>query len=482
MAKNIDPRLTSAMHALASGQVSQADGLCRVVLQEKKRDDLAMALLAQVCNQSGKYDEALQLIKNAISRNAKRADYHGLLADMLVTRGDFKGAIAAYDKALKLQPNHPGVLAGKANTWLRLNEPEKAHKLLEPSMRGGREDLTIATVYAKTLIACDKFDDAAAVLLGHLPAEKEPIETRRTLYFVLGSAMEKAGEFKSAFEAYEQANALSFGGFDGDACRTLHDGFMSTFQPDTFSTLPTSSQEDNSRVFIVGMPRCGSTLTEQIIDAHPDGMGLGEIEVLQNLLTRSLSGESFSDMWSTMTPQSLDAIAVQYLEQTKQSAKIIVDKQLAHFQFVGAIATLFPHAKIIHCARNPLSMGFSCFAQKFAPSTNAWASSLKDIGIFYNEYSRLMQHWGELLGERMLTVQYEDLVQDQESQTKRILSFCNLDFHDRCLRFWETGRTVLTLSQSQVRKPMYNTSVARHEQFGELLSPLKAVLQTATGY
>ena len=477
MAKNIDPRLTSAMHALASGQVEQADVLCRGVLQDKRRDDLAMALLAQVCNQSGKYEEALGLIRNAIAKNGKRADYHGLLADLLATRGDFKGAISAYDKALKYQPQHPGVLAGKANTWLRLDEPEKARKLLEPCMKGGLEDLTIATVFSKSLIAMGEYDAAAAVLLNHLPAEKEPVESRRTLYFVLGSAMEKAGEYKSAFEAYEQANILSLGGFDPKNCTRIHDDLIAAFPVNKFSTMPISSQKDDTRVFIVGMPRCGSTLTEQIIDAHPDGIGLGEIEVLQNLLLNAKTRDSFADMWSAMNPQSLDDIATQYLESTNSPAKKIVDKQLSHFQFVGAIATLFPNAKIIHCTRNPMSMGFSCFAQKFAPSTNAWASSLHNIGNFYNEYNRLMQHWQELLGERMFTVQYEDLVQDQEAQTRRILSFCNLDFHERCMRFWETGRTVLTLSQDQVRKPMYDSSVLRHERFGKFLDPLRKALE-----
>ena len=477
MAKQPDPRLNSAMQALALGQCEQAEALCRAVLQEKRRDDLALALLAQVCNQSGKYEEALQLIRSAISKNGKRADYHGLLADMLTIRGDFKNAIAAYDKALKYQPNHPGVLAGKANTWLRLNEPEKAIKLIEPYMNNGREDLTIATVYAKSLNAIGKHHEAADVLLPHLPAEKEPIETRRTLYFVLGSSMERAGEYKSAYEAYEKGNALSLSGFDFGACRKRNDDLIATFPKDSFASMTTSSKEDDSRIFIVGMPRCGSTLTEQIIDAHPDGMGLGEIEVFQKLLSEYATSQTFSSMWSQMTSNTLDTIATNYLEQTKHSAKKVVDKQLTHFQFVGAIASVLPNAKFIHCTRNPLSMGFSCFAQRFSPGTNAWASSLDNIGQFYNEYLRLMQHWESLLGDRMLKVNYEDLVQDQETQTKRILSFCDLEFHERCMRFWETGRIVLTLSQDQVRKPMYASSVARHERFGEFLEPLRRTIE-----
>ncbi len=475
MAKQTDPRLTEAMRALASGQVEHAESLCRAVLMDRRRDDLAMALLAQVCNQSGKYEEALQLIRSAIAKNGKRADYHGLLADMLTTQGDFRSAIGAYDKALKYQPNHPGVLAGKANTWLRLNEPEKALKQLSPSMKQGNEDVTIATVYAKALIATEKFDDAASVLLTHLPANREPIETRRTMYFVLGKAMEKCGEYESAFEAYEQGNALAYTVFDIDQCKTKHNTNREAFNKDTI--LKHSGNENSSRIFIVGMLRSGSTLTEQIIDAHPDGAGLGEIETFPTLLQKYSQGQPFSDFWNNIESSTLDAIAQEYLDATQTNATVIVDKQLGNYQFIGAIASILPGAKFIHCKRNPLSIGLSCFAQKLPPNTNTWANKLQDIGQYYKQYDELMKHWLSLFSDRILEVQYEELVQHQEEQTKRILDFCNLPFHDRCMRFWESGRAVLTLSQDQVRQPMYSSAMNRYEHFGELLDPLRVALQ-----
>jgi tetratricopeptide (TPR) repeat protein len=478
MAKQTDPRLLQAMQAIASGQSTQAEDLCRSVLAERKRDDLAMALLAQACNSSGKYDEAMQLIKSAIAKNNKRADYHGLLADMLTTQGDFRGALGAYDKALKLQPNHHGVIAGKANTWLRLNEPQKAKKLVEPLVKKGGEDLTISIVYAKALIEDGAPDNAADVLLARLPAKQEPIETRRTLYFTLGKAMEKAGEYKSAFEAYEEGNKLSASDFDLDSCVRGHDDIIKAFSVDSFASMPTSNIEDSSRVFIVGMLRSGSTLTEQIIDAHPFGRGLGELETLPRLLNKTFDGESLSTGWKKLNVEQLDAIASEYLLEAscKTNEKILVDKQLGNYQFVGVIKKLFPNAKIIHCTRNPLSMGISCFSQKLPPHTNPWASNLNSIGHFYNEYSRMMRHWEACLGSDLLEVSYEELVANQEQMTKEILEFCGLEFNQKCMEFWKTGRTVLTLSQDQVRKPMYGSSVVRHERFGALLDPLRDAL------
>ncbi len=474
MAKQIDPRLTEAMRALANGQIQQADSLCRAVLQDRRRDDLAMALLAQVCNQSGQYDEALQLIRSAIAKNGKRADYHGLLADMLTTLGDFRSAIGAYDKALKYQPNHPGVLAGKANTWLRVNEPEKALKLLLPSMKQGNEDLTIATVYAKALIADEKSNEAASVLLAHLPAEKEPIETRRMLYFVLGKAMEKCGEYKSAFEAYQESNSLAKTDFDSKDCKEKHSAIKQACNEKTMQKR--SNNEDDSRIFIVGMLRSGSTLTEQIIDAHPDGVGLGELDTFPSLLQKYSQGNTFSDFWDSVEVSTLDAIAREYLDATQANASAIVDKQLGNYQYIGAIASILPNAKFIHCKRNPLSIGLSCFAQKFPPNTNTWANNLRDIGLYYKQYDAMMQHWLSIFSDRILEIQYEELVQHQEEQTKGILDFCDLPFHERCMRFWETGRTVLTLSQDQVRQPMYASALNRYEHFGELLDPLSEAL------
>ena len=474
MAKQIDPRLQQAMQAIASGSASDAALLCTAVLKERKRDDMAMALLAQASNALGNYDDAMRWIQAAIAKNNKRADYHGLHADLLTTHGEFRKAIAAYDKALKLNPSHHGVIAGKANTWLRLNEPTKAKTLLKPFIEQGGEDLTLSIVYAKSLIEDGDPFGAAELLLGRLPAEKEPIETRRTMYFTLGTAMEKAGEFQSAFEAYTQGNALSVGGFDVSQCQAAHDDLIDAF-PIQQSPRPSVPEHDGEQhVFIVGMLRSGSTLTEQIIDAHPHGNGLGELDTLPRLLNEWRGDRLFSDAWKTSNDDELNAIATNYCTRhtAHSTGDVVVDKQLGNFMFIGAIKQLFPKAKIIHCTRNPMSMGLSCFAQKLPPNTNPWASSLESICQFYAQYKRLMDHWHSIHDD-ILEVPYESLVQEQEEWTHKILAHCGLTFDERCMRFWETGRTVLTLSQDQVRRPMYATALKRHEHFGELLLPLQ---------
>ena len=476
MAKQPDQRLVQAMQALAAGNASDAEMLCNAVLNEKRNDDLALALKAQALNALGQYTEAMHSITQAIARNKKRADYHGLQADMLTTQGHFRKAIAAYDRALKINPNHHGVIAGKANTWLRLSEPKKAHQLLKPHMNATHADATILIAFAKTLIAMGEPFEAAQCLLGRLPATNEPNETRRTLYFTLGKAMEQAGEYQSAFEAYTEGNALSLSGFDIVETKQKYTAIQSLFPLDGINALPTADIDTSNRVFIVGMLRSGSTLTEQIIDAHPDAYGIGESEALPRLMNAAIHDSSIK-AWRDLDSRQLTDIATKYLEETQHvdNQHIVVDKQLGNFQFIGMIRQLFPNAKVIQCTRNPMSMGLSCFAQKLPPHSNPWSSSLETIGQYYATYKSHMDYWHTCYSD-ILEVPYESLVQDQETWTRTILQFCGLSFDDRCLRFWESGRTVLTLSQDQVSKPMYTNALQRHERFGSLLDPLSQQL------
>lgn len=156
-----------------------------------------------------------------------------------------------------------------------------------------------------------------------------------------------------------------------------------------------------------------------------------------------------------------------------------VDKQLGNFGLLGLVAMLFPKARIIHCRRHPLDAGLSCWTRKFAPGTNEWANTMEGIAEFHRESEAWMDHWREVLPLPVLEVRYEHLVADLDGEARRIIDFCGLDWDDRCLRFWETGRTVLTLSADQVRQPLYDRSVGRHARWGASLDPLRSALGDA---
>ncbi|MBT4768150.1 MAG: sulfotransferase, partial [Phycisphaerae bacterium] len=234
-------------------------------------------------------------------------------------------------------------------------------------------------------------------------------------------------------------------------------------------------------IFVVGLPRCGSTLVEQIIDAHPDATGVGEIETLAELVVGMSSMLGMKLPWHELlqevNEQGLTSIADAYLADLTARApegSRVVDKQLGNFVHAGLISLLFPNARIIHCTRDPLDLGLSIWTQKLPPGTNAYASDLAAIGATWRYAQDLMAHWDVVLDYPILEVSYEALVDDLEGQIRRLLEFCDLPFDERCQRFWETGRTVLTLSSDQVRKPIYTSSVGRHKPWGALLDPLRA--------
>jgi hypothetical protein len=221
-------------------------------------------------------------------------------------------------------------------------------------------------------------------------------------------------------------------------------------------------------------------LVEQIIDAHPDAAGVGEIETLGQLIMempeRLGTTLPWPDLLQETNERGLTEIAEAYLADLKARApkgSKVVDKQLGNFIHAGMISLLFPKARIIHCTRDPMDLGLSIWTQKLPPGTNAFASDLKSIGQSWRLAQDLMEHWSGVLTYPMLDVNYEELVADLEGQTRRVLEFCGLPFDERCLRFWESGRTVLTLSSDQVRRPIYGSSVGRHAAWGGLLDGLR---------
>jgi hypothetical protein len=231
------------------------------------------------------------------------------------------------------------------------------------------------------------------------------------------------------------------------------------------------------------MPRSGTSLTEQILSSHPDVYGAGELIFLKQVTAKigkvePGNGTYFTEKLGDMTEGELTAYANEYLERIRElnsDARFVTDKMPHNFQLVGMIALLFPGARIIHCARNPLDNGLSIYFQNFIWSHD-YATDLAAIGRFYGEYERLMRHWEQVVDNPMLTVQYEDMIDDQEGMTRRLLEFCDLEWNASVMKFHESKRKVATASYDQVRQPLYRTSHARWKNYARHLGPLKQAL------
>jgi hypothetical protein len=256
-----------------------------------------------------------------------------------------------------------------------------------------------------------------------------------------------------------------------------------TFTRERMQQLPRSRHDSEAPVFIVGMPRSGSTLCEQIIGAHPKAYAAGELSVLPDLVRDLLKRMKLltfdSQCLDKLNRNLIDRTAKAYLKDVtslRPGAERVVDKMLYNYEHLWLINLMFPSARVIHMKRDPLDNCLSCYTQLLPPFNHPYLSSFENLAFVYREYERLMEHWSRALDLPILEVQYESLVSDQERTSRQIIEFCGLPWHHRCLQFHKHGDVARTASYDQVRRPMYGSSVGRAERFGEALTPLREAL------
>jgi hypothetical protein len=308
------------------------------------------------------------------------------------------------------------------------------------------------------------------------------------LHFGLANLRQRAGDYDAAFDHFRQGNAIRRGlfektgtAFDPAAHRRRIDWLIRTFTPEYFRQVEGVGVGDESPVFIVGMPRSGTTLVEQILSQHPQVFGAGELRDIDRL-AEELTGPIMAAggdgaALARLARQKGQDLAQRHLQRLIQlggGAVRVLDKMPINFLHLGLIATLFPRARVLHCRRDPLDTCVSCYCQYFHALNFTW--DLADLGNYYRQYERLMAHWQTTLPLRLLDVSYEELVNNQEAVSRRLVDFCGLDWDERCLAFYESRRPVHTQSTLQVRRPMYASSVGRWKRYEKHLQPLQDAL------
>ena len=306
------------------------------------------------------------------------------------------------------------------------------------------------------------------------------VEQQIELHFALGKASADLAQYERSFEHYRQGNTLKRPRIDYDETATLD---MFPHIEEVFSAeliRRTEGLGDPSAVpiLIVGMPRSGTTLTEQMLASHPAVHGAGELKWL-NQMARQFRGRDvrgfFPEVARTLSAEQLRELGRTYVARLREqsaTALRVTDKLPMNFRFAGLIHMMLPNAKIIHTRRHPLDTCLSCFTKNFGGAIN-YAYDLGELGRYWRAYDKMMAHWRAVLPEGvMLDVQYEDLVRDFEAQARRIVAFCGLDWDARCLAFHQTVRPVRTASVTQVRQPIYATSIERWRVYEPWLGPL----------
>jgi tetratricopeptide (TPR) repeat protein len=437
--------------------------------------------LGTVLQKLGHFDNAIALYKHALSINPEFVDACYNLGTAYLALDRNEEAIAQSEKALRLDPsralahNNIGVALQALG---RIDEAGQAYeRALHLAPRHAATHLNLAYLRRFTagdprLAALEKLAENAATL---------DADGQIALHFALGKAFGDLGEYERSFHHLRDGNAQKRArlAYDEKDMLGLLERIRTTFTPALMQQKSGSGDASDMPVFIVGMPRSGTTLVEQILASHSSVLGAGEIETFYQAILRFRHrngvAAAFPDMVPAIAPDALRDLGSDYVQSIKSMAPAagrIVNKMPLNFKYVGLIHLALPNARIIHVRRDPVDICFSCFSLLFT-GDQSFTYDLGELGRYYRSYAALMGHWRSVLPPGvMIEVQYEDLVADIEGQARAIIAHCALSWEDACLAFHKTRRPVKTASSVQVREPVYRTSVGRWRPYESFLQPL----------
>ncbi|HEY4919005.1 MAG TPA: sulfotransferase [Xanthobacteraceae bacterium] len=484
------------------GRLAEAEEKLRRAILLDRDFAAAHCQLGNTLRQSGRLDAAEDMLRRAVALDPNSAEAHAGLGDVLLDRGQSLKAAAAFGRAVALKPDFAGAYN---NLSLALKEAGRLVEAGHAAEAAIRLAPKRAAYYANLAeVRTFTHDDPHVAALEALTKESLTqeasaqdaslvAEERAHLHFALAKAYEDIDRPDDAFAQLLAGNALKRRAIVYDEAATLArmERTRRLFTPELIAARRGCGVATRLPVFILGMPRSGTTLVEQILASHPRVCGAGEVKLFDQALgaVRDLApgaaagGATYPDMIADMQPEHfrlLGAIYAEQLAQLEPGALRIIDKMPQNFIYAGLIHLALPHAAIIHVVRDPIDTCVSCFAKLFVEG-QAYSYDLTELGRYYARYRDLMAHWRRVLPPaRMLDVRYEDVVADLEGAARRIVAHCGLAWDARCLDFHRTERTVRTASAAQVRRPIYAHSVARWRKYERFLAPLPAELDAET--
>ena len=476
----VQQKWVAALQHLQAGRLAEAERLFQQVLAVNPRHADSLHLLGVIAYQTGRPDLAVDLIRKAIAINPKEASLRSNLGNVLLQQGRLDEAVACYRKAIELKPDFAEAHNGLGNALRELGQFDAAQRTYQRALElAPRTGLYYRHLFYTRRVVAGDLGLAAAEKLAEDMASL-PIEDQRELHFALGKAYEDLEQRERSFRHFLEGNALKRRGFVYDEPETL--GFLDRIRTVFTAELMHSKRDlgDPSTVptFIVGMPRSGTTLVEQILASHPKIFGAGELEEFRKAVASlrvSNGALSFPEGVPALSAQQLRQLGTNYLDAVgaaASGAERITDKLPENFSFVGLIHLALPNARIIHMRRDPIDTCLSCFSLLF-DAGQPYCYDLGELGRYYRAYQMVMEHWRQVLPAGvMLDVQYEEVVADVERQARQIVAHCGLEWDDACLAFYKTQRPIRTASASQVRQPIYRTSVGRWKPYQHLLQPL----------
>lgn len=507
-------------------KLRKAEQTCRSYLKENPKHPEAMRLLGLIASEQGMLDDAEFLLESALEfhpdDNRIRISYIDILhkrqkydkslaqaitlldtgptnqtfrlahANQLAALGQFEQALTVYDDILE---NHAGSALATPRLWLSKGHALKtfgktSHAIdsyrRAAAMREDFGDAYWSLANLKTYVFTDVELTQMTELAGKAGIDQDDLAH---LHFALGKAQEDRANYQASFEHYEAGNKIRLKqtGYDA-ATMTARLKLQRWVCNETFfDERKGVGYSAPDPIFIVGLPRAGSTLLEQILASHSQVDGTLELHNVSSFAQkldsrrRRADAPRYPGTLSHLKLETFETIGKQYIDETqihRQGAPYFIDKMPNNFRHIGLIQLILPNAKIIDARREPMSGCFSCFKQLFA-SGQEFTYGLHEIGTYYQDYLELMQHWDAVLPNRVLRVHYEDVVNDLETQVKRMLDYCELPFESACVDFHKNRRAVRTPSAEQVRQPIFTEGLEYWKNYDKWLSPLREALGPA---
>ena len=524
--KTLPPALLAVTELIHEGKLLKAEQICRHFLQNNKRNVDGMCLLAEIGIELKIYDDAEFLLSSALELNPTHIHARSQYLNLLIRLGKYKTAEQQVEILLKKQPDNLSFKVAKANVLNGLGDTDNAITLYQQAItetteqgqpiagfhlqlghalkaKGNIDDAVLAykKAYQLTPNYGDAFwslantktyrfsDEEIAQMQSQQNNDHLALTDKIQLYFATGKAFEDRKDYHKAFQAYQQGNQLhqANSGFDISKIEQQVDEQIKYCTPELFQQRGNLGLDLPDPIFIVGLPRAGSTLLEQILASHSQVDGTMELHNILGLASRLRGRNPNSDNKENQYPKNLSEINTdyfkrfgqQFIDETqvyREEAPMFIDKMPNNFLHIGLIKLILPNAKVIDARRSPMACCFSGFKQLFAEGQD-FSYSLEDIGRYYRAYLKLMDHWDKVLPGFVLTVNHEDVVDDLEKQVSRMLNFCGLEFEQACIDFHKTKRNIKTPSSEQVRQPIYKSATEQWRHFEPYLEPLKKALK-----